>query len=87
MLVDRDITAEVEFGDSDGESLPLTRCACGKKYDFYDCVLSIYRDMPTSCACGRQLYFSNRITVYEIGNDCPEGALPRVNAREPLHGS
>lgn len=64
--MDKDITNRVKFGENDGEFLPLTQCICGCKFDSWDCILNIYRDMPFECDCGRKLYFSNKITVYEI---------------------
>lgn len=62
-----DITSQVKFGNSDDEFLPLTECACGEKFEAWDFILSIYRDTPKTCSkCGRKMYFSNSITVYEV---------------------
>jgi len=63
--MDKDITDQVEFGDPDGESLPLTQCACGRKFYPWDFVLTCYPDMAHECNCGRKLYFRNEVTVYE----------------------
>ncbi len=65
--ISRDVTHLVSFSDNDGESLPLTRCVCGKEFAAWDFILSIYPDMARECpACGRKLYFDYSITVYEI---------------------
>ena len=64
--MDKDITDQVKVGLIDGECLPLEVCACGLKFDNWECVLSIERDAFFQCDCGRKLYFSNKITVYEI---------------------
>ena len=66
---DRDVTALVEFRDNDSEALPLTRCVCDAEFDAWDFILSIYRDMARRCPkCGRRLYFTNTIRVYEVAN-------------------
>ncbi len=64
--MDKDITDCVRFGNSDDESLPLTQCVCGKKFGMWHTVISIYRDDPWECSCGRKLYFKNSVSVYEI---------------------
>lgn len=63
----KDITDEVEFGLNDGESLPLTKCVCGKKFDFWNFLLSEGSGYPSECSeCGRKMYFEADIKVYEI---------------------
>ncbi len=65
--ISRDVTHLVSFSDNDGEDLPLTRCVCGKEFESWDFILSIYPDTAKECpACGRKLYFDYSITVYEI---------------------
>jgi hypothetical protein len=65
-----DITKDVSFGEIDGESLPLTRCACGATFPLWDFVIGIYPDMPTQCpTCGRLLCFAATVTVYEVEPD------------------
>jgi len=67
MTTVNDITKLVDFGDNDGESLPLTKCACGRVWDSWDFILGIYPDMAHTClGCGRRLFFSVAIRVYEI---------------------
>lgn len=62
-----DVTGAVEWGDIDGELLPLTKCACGEKFIPWDYVINIYEDSARECPkCGRLLYFSMTITVYEV---------------------
>jgi len=64
--MDKDVTSECRFGENDEELLPLKKCVCGKKFDSWDFILSIYREDPHVCDCGRKLYFRNKITIYEI---------------------
>ena len=67
---DTDITKFVKVGDIDGEHMPLRECACGQQFDYWDFILSIYPDMPTECpSCGRKMYFSYSVRVYEVAND------------------
>lgn len=62
-----DITHLVEFYDNDGESLPLTKCACGLRFDPWDFILNPDPDHPKKCfGCGRSLYFSLNIRVFEV---------------------
>lgn len=66
MTVDRDVTDQVDFGDVDGECLPLTRCVCGTKFPLWDHILGIYDDHPAVCpSCGALLYFRCSIRVFE----------------------
>ena len=63
----KDITSKVMFSNNDGELLPITECICGQKFNFWEFAISIYEDSPDVCCnCGRKLFFSNTITVYEI---------------------
>lgn len=64
--MDKDITMQVSFGDNDGETLPLYRCVCGKEFKPWNAILGIYREYPFKCDCGRELFFKNEITVYEV---------------------
>lgn len=62
-----DITDKVEFGWNDDEALPLTRCVCGKKWNTWDFILGVEKDYPTECpSCGRRLFWSTHIRVFEI---------------------
>ena len=64
---DRDVTDSCYFDDNDGELLPIVRCVCGKRFGMWEFIVSIYPDDPAVCKyCGRKLYFSNKITVYEV---------------------
>ena len=61
----KDITDKVqfEFGEIDGELLPLTRCVCGEKW----ITLGIDKEVPDICpSCGRRMIFTNKITVFEL---------------------
>lgn len=63
----KDITALVKTGSPDGESVPLVRCACGKTWERWDFILSIYPDMPRECdGCGRRMYAAVEVRVYEV---------------------
>ena len=63
------VTDRVDFENNDDECLPLTKCACGMRYESWEFIISIYRDFATRCDCGRQLYFRNSIRVYEVIDD------------------
>lgn len=62
-----DVTDNVSMGSPDDESCPLLRCVCGAQYESWALTLSVYNDgtEPMPC-CGRRLYFSNRVRVYEV---------------------
>ena len=65
------ITKDVEFsaydGGNDGECLPITKCKCGKKFEGWDFIISIYDDTKDCCPnCGRILIFKNEIKIYEV---------------------
>ncbi len=66
--MDKDITSEVSFQRNDDESLPLTKCACGKEFAPWDFIVSMERDYPSTCDCGRKLYFTVDIKVFEKKN-------------------
>ncbi len=67
MNKDIDITDRVDFQMSDGESLPLTKCACGEKFPPWEFILSPHEDLPAACPnCGRKMYFRVQTHVYEI---------------------
>uniref|UniRef100_A0A6M3IKF4 Uncharacterized protein n=1 Tax=viral metagenome TaxID=1070528 RepID=A0A6M3IKF4_9ZZZZ len=63
----KEVTADVEFNNPDGEDLPLRRCVCGKKFGYWQRPISIYPDMAQPCPqCGRKLIFQNQVYVYEV---------------------
>lgn len=64
--MDKDITSEVSFERNDDESLPLTKCACGAEFTPWDFTLGMERDHPNECDCGRKLYFTLDIKVFEL---------------------
>jgi len=62
-----DITSEVQFGAPDDGYLPLMKCKCGEEFDYWEFVLSPYsKDLAVCPRCGRQLFFRQTITVYEV---------------------
>lgn len=71
-MPDIDVTELVDFGGVDDELLPLTKCVCGAEFESWDFVISIYPESPRTCrTCGRELYFSNAIHIYQKVNDDP----------------
>jgi hypothetical protein len=66
-----DVTDQVTFGLNDGESLPLTKCVCGKTFNMWDNIIHCDDGWShdESCLCGRKLVFSIQIHVYEIHGD------------------
>lgn len=66
-ITDKDVTDQVDFSYNDDECLPLTKCVCGKTWNTWTYILSIYRDTAHECPqCGRRLYFRPHIKVYEV---------------------
>ena len=62
-----DITSKVIFDNNDDECLPILKCICGKEFNSWEHVISIYEDDPTPCPnCGHKLIFVNEIRVYEV---------------------
>ena len=65
-----DITDKVAFGLNNDECLPLKKCACGKEFDWWEFILGMDSDpgYPKECPnCGRKMWFSVKIRVYEEG--------------------
>ena len=66
-MSDKDVTALIQFGCNDEESLPVNKCVCGAEFELWEFVLNVYHDTPRQCHhCGRRFYFRNKITVYEV---------------------
>lgn len=64
---DKDVSALCAWANPDDELLPLTRCVCGVLFSAWDVNLSVYRDDPVEMlCCGRRLYFSNTVHVFEV---------------------
>lgn len=64
---DTDVTELVDFGGIDGEDLPLTKCVCGERFDYWDLTLHVYRDTAREMhCCGRKLYFRSTVQVLEV---------------------
>ncbi len=70
-MSDIDVTALVETGEIDDELLSLTKCVCGRKFEYWKFPLSIYREpnLRQCPECGRSFYFSCAIRVFEIVDD------------------
>ena len=65
--MDKDVTDLVEVGDIDDECLSFKKCVCGKRYDDWEKIINIERAWAEECSeCGRRLYFSCKVRVYEI---------------------
>lgn len=71
MYDDRDVSSEFMAGSVDDESLPITQCMCGEKFNGWaDFVLSIYREYATECPkCHRKFYFRNSIRIFQVGEE------------------
>jgi len=75
-MPDRDVTALVEYGLNDDETLPILQCVCGAEHDPWHYVIGMgrpyyYKDdvvLPSvlACGCGRKLYFTVSIKVFEV---------------------
>lgn len=62
-----DVTNKVYFYNPDDECLPITQCVCGKKFEPWSFIISIYDDSPSACpTCGAKLYFRNAVRVYQV---------------------
>jgi hypothetical protein len=67
MKMGLDVTDQVSFYFPDDETLPLTKCVCGKIFALWEFVISMYREHPTVCPnCGCWLYFKQEIRVFEV---------------------
>ena len=65
--MDKDVTGLVDYENNDDESLPITKCVCGRQFTPWDFIISIYRDHPDRCIeCGAKLYFQLGIRVYQV---------------------
>jgi len=65
--MDKDVTGQVEYGNIDYECLPITHCICGKQFNEWEFIISVYRGDAYECDnCHRKLYFKNSITVFEV---------------------
>jgi len=68
--MERDVTDQVDFGWSDDEFLPITKCVCGERFGWWEFSIGIYADEAKPCpACGRKFFFSTQVTVYEVVDD------------------
>ena len=66
-MVTEDVTNKVRFLNNDDEYLPIVQCICGKKFNPWDFIISIYPTDPTECPkCSRKLFFKLNIQVFEI---------------------
>ena len=65
--MNKDVTTQVDFQNNDDECLPLTKCVCGKTFEPWEHILSIYEDSPKECPnCGRKLFFRIGIRVFQV---------------------
>jgi DNA-directed RNA polymerase subunit RPC12/RpoP len=63
----KDVTDDVSFGSADDESLPITKCICGQKFEHWTHIISIYADDPIECPnCGAKLYFRSQVRVFMV---------------------
>ena len=63
----RDVTSLVKFQNNDDEHLPITKCVCGKQFEPWSFIISIYEEDARKhhCEnCGRAYFFRNEIRIY-----------------------
>ena len=64
---DIDVTELISFSNPDDECLPITKCLCGKEFEPWKFIISIYRNTAYGCEyCGAKLYFGQSIKIYEV---------------------
>ena len=62
-----DVTDKVAFENNDDESLPLTKCVCGRVWETWNFILDADKERLTECPyCKRKLFFDLEIKVYEV---------------------
>ncbi len=62
-----DVTDKFDFGDNDGEYLPIRKCICGMNFNYWEFFIKTYYDSPKECPnCKRKFCFLNEIKIYEI---------------------
>ena len=65
--MNKDVTAQVDFGFPDDEFLPLLKCICGEMFAHWEYCLSIDKDDLRECpTCGVELYFEFIVKVYQV---------------------
>jgi hypothetical protein len=65
-----EVTNSVDFGFNDEELLPVTKCVCGKKFIPWEFSIGLWEEGAAECPeCGRMMFFSVEIRVYEVNND------------------
>ena len=67
----------LEYGDCGNEDiqLPIRKCICGAAFDEWDFRVALYPELPNHCPkCGRALYFTVKIQVYEVVGNNDNGA-------------
>jgi len=62
---EREVTAEVERGEVDGDALSLLRCVCGQEFEPWDFVITDW-DKRKCPQCGRGFRFEMEVAVYEV---------------------
>jgi len=68
--MEKDVTGKVNFSFPDDESLPITKCVCGRTFGLWNFIINMDKESPVECPeCGRKLYFESEIRVYEITED------------------
>lgn len=79
-----DVTDKVKFDLNDDESLPLTKCVCGKEFAAWNFTLNMEEDYPTVCPyCKRKLFFQLHLKVFEI---TPYPDLKKEVSNEEIEG-
>jgi hypothetical protein len=61
------VTAQVDFELNDDESLALTKCVCGARFEPWTFIIDMYKNDPVACPmCDRKLFFTLDIAVFEV---------------------
>jgi DNA-directed RNA polymerase subunit RPC12/RpoP len=61
----KDITNQIEWAVLDDNALSISKCVCGKTFD-YNFWIETDKSYPNKCpSCDRKMFFTVKITVYE----------------------
>ena len=71
--INKDVTTMVDFGSPDDECLPIFKCICGKVFEEWSEVISIYEDDPWACPeCMREYFFTSTVKVFQVVEESKE---------------
>lgn len=65
-----DVTGDVEYGEIDGDLLPILKCKCGHHFIQWDFIISTDSKEGYRCPnCKKAYFFDYTIKIYEIGEE------------------